>query len=92
PYSPVFRRMMVAAVLARAGLADSARAVSAGAHRLAAGDAELETSLLWDEAYLRLLLGERGRAAALLERFVAARPSLRGYVAREPVFSEVWRP
>lgn len=92
PYSPVFRRMMVAAVLARAGLADSARAVSARARRWVAGDSELRSALLWDEAYLQLLLGDRPRAAALLDTFVARRPALREYVRREPAFRGVWRP
>ncbi|HEU4883790.1 MAG TPA: BTAD domain-containing putative transcriptional regulator [Longimicrobium sp.] len=92
PYSPVFRRMMVAAVLARAGLPDSARAVSARARAAVRGDPEVLTSYLWDEAYLQLLLGDRRRAAALLDTFVARRPVLRGYVAREPAFRGLARP
>ena len=90
PYPAVFRQMMVAAVLARAGLGDSARAVGARARRRAQGDAELRTDFLWDDAYLSLLLGERARSAALLDRFVAARPALREYVLREPAFRGVW--
>ncbi|HYJ80379.1 MAG TPA: BTAD domain-containing putative transcriptional regulator [Longimicrobiaceae bacterium] len=92
PYSPVFRRMMVAAVLARAGLGDSARAVAGRARRRVEGDAELRGSFLWDEAYLHLLLGDRGRAAALLDSFVAARPALREYAAREPAFRGLLAP
>jgi DNA-binding SARP family transcriptional activator/TolB-like protein len=92
PYSPVFRRMMVAAVLARAGLGDSARSVSARARRQVGGDAELRLSFLWDDAYLAAVLGERVRSAALLDSFVAGRPTLREYVAREPAFRGVWRP
>jgi hypothetical protein len=92
PYSPLFRRMMVAAVLARAGLGDSARAVSARVRRAVRSDAELRSSFLWDEAYLALLLDERARSAALLDSFVAGRPALREYVAREPAFRGVWRP
>ncbi|HWK89772.1 MAG TPA: BTAD domain-containing putative transcriptional regulator [Longimicrobium sp.] len=92
PYSPVFRRMMVAAVLARAGLADSARAVSARARAAVQGDAQLLPSYFWDEAYLQLLLGNRARAAALLDTFVARRPVLRAYVAREPAFRGLVRP
>jgi DNA-binding SARP family transcriptional activator/TolB-like protein len=92
PYTPVFRRMMVAAVLARAGLPDSARAVSARARAAVREDPDLLTSYLWDEAYLQLHLGDRARAAALLDTFVARRPVLRGYVAREPAFRGLVRP
>ena len=92
PYSPVFRRMMVAAVLARAGLADSARAVVARTRPAVEGDAELRGSFLYDEAYVQLLLGDRARAAMLLDSFVARRPALRGYVARDPAFRGLLRP
>lgn len=89
PYPAVFRRMMVAAVLARAGLADSARAVSARARDQVKGDAELRVNFLWDDAYISLLLGDRARSAALLQRFVAERPAFREYVLREPAFRGV---
>jgi DNA-binding SARP family transcriptional activator/TolB-like protein len=91
-YSPIFRQMMVAAVLARARLPDSARAVAARARREADGDAETRASFLWDDAYLKLLLGDRAGAAALLRAYVALHPELREYVAREPAFGGVWRP
>jgi TolB-like protein len=91
PYSPVFRRMMAAAVLARAGRGDSARAVAAGMRRAVRADPVLRASFLWDDAYLQLLLGKRARSAALLDSFVAARPELRDYVARERVFRDVLR-
>jgi DNA-binding SARP family transcriptional activator/TolB-like protein len=90
-YSPVFRRMMAAAVLARAGQGDSARAVAARARREVQGDPARLASFFWDDAYLRLLLGERARSAALLDSFVAARPDLRDYVARERAFRGVFR-
>jgi DNA-binding SARP family transcriptional activator/TolB-like protein/tetratricopeptide (TPR) repeat protein len=91
PYSPVFRQAMVAAVLARAGLADSARAVADRSRGQAGRAAETRASFLWDDAYLQVLLGDTARAAALLDRYVAERPVLRDYVAREPVFRGVWR-
>ncbi|HET7230785.1 MAG TPA: BTAD domain-containing putative transcriptional regulator [Longimicrobium sp.] len=90
PYPAVFRQMMAAAVLARAGMGDSARAVSARARAGVEGDAELRVNFLWDDAYLSLLLGDRARAATLLDRFVAARPAFREYVLREPAFHGVW--
>ncbi|MFL5538461.1 MAG: hypothetical protein ACJ8J0_05685, partial [Longimicrobiaceae bacterium] len=85
-YLPTFRRMLVAEVLARAGLADSARAVAARERARVAGDPELRTDFLWDDAYLQLLLGDRGRAAALLDLYLERRPALRAYVEREPAF------
>jgi DNA-binding SARP family transcriptional activator/TolB-like protein len=90
PYPAVFRQMMVAAVIARAGLRDSARAVSARARARVARDAGLHADFLWDDAYLAVTLGDRGRAAALLDTFVAARPEFRGYVLREPAFRGIW--
>jgi len=90
PYPAVFRRMMVAAVLARAGMGDSARAVSARARRQVQGDPDLRATFLWDDAYLALVLGDRARSAALLDAFVAARPAFREYVLREPAFRGVW--
>jgi DNA-binding SARP family transcriptional activator/TolB-like protein len=90
-YAPVFRRMMAAAVLARAGQGDSARAVAARARRQVQGDREQLASFYWDGAYVQLLLGERARSAALLDSFVAARPELRDYVARERMFRGVLR-
>jgi TolB-like protein len=92
PYSPVFRRMMVAAVLARAGLGDSARAVAGRARRWVEDDPDQRTSFLWDDAYVQLLLGDRARAAAQLDTFVAHRPELRAYVARETAFRGLVRP
>lgn len=78
------RRMMVAAVLARAGLGDSARAV---VRRTRDGvPAELAPDLLFPEAFVRLLLGERAEAVRLLEAYVEARPRYRDYVARYPWF------
>ena len=92
PYSPGFRRMMAAAVLARAGLGDSARAVAARTRGHVRGDPELWASFLWDEAYLQVGLGDRRRAAALLDTLLAVRPALAGYVAREPAFRGLPRP
>jgi len=85
-YSPVYRRMVAAAVLARAGAADSARAVAARARGEAGADAELGASLDYDEAYVRLLLADTAGARGLLERVAAYRPAIRPYLARDPLF------
>jgi hypothetical protein len=39
----------------------------------------------YDEAYLRLVLGERGRAEELLRAYIKARPMARDYLARDPL-------
>ncbi|HEU0299013.1 MAG TPA: BTAD domain-containing putative transcriptional regulator [Longimicrobium sp.] len=88
-YSPLFRRALVAAVLARAGARDSARAVLARARAEAASDREVRLSLAYDEAYVRLLLGERQAARRLLDSLVAARPELAGFIGRDPLFREL---
>jgi DNA-binding SARP family transcriptional activator/TolB-like protein/tetratricopeptide (TPR) repeat protein len=85
-YSPVFRRMLVARVAARAGLADSARAVSMRARAEVRGDPAQEGSQAADEAYVRLLLGERDSAIALLARHLRAQPRLRAQVASNVKF------
>ena len=76
--------MEVAAVLARAGLPDSARAVILQARAGASPD--VAPFLDYIEAYVRLVLGERARAKALLEAFLRASPPHRAVVAVDPWF------
>jgi hypothetical protein len=90
PYSPLYRRAAVAAVLARAGAADSARAVLGRLRSQAAATDELRIPLLYDEAYVLLLLGDRAGARRLLDRYLAARPSFRAYVARDVLFRDLF--
>jgi TolB-like protein len=85
-YSPAYRRAAVAAVLARVGHADSARAVLARARTEAAASADSRVSFLYDEAYVVLLLGDRAGARRLLDAYLAARPELRAYVTRDAAF------
>ena len=66
-------RMIVGAVLARAGLADSARHVLVSARADARIDPQHD--LLSLEAFGRTLLGERGQAIDLLKQYVAANPA-----------------
>ncbi|HEX8211696.1 MAG TPA: BTAD domain-containing putative transcriptional regulator [Longimicrobium sp.] len=85
-YAPVFRLAVAAAVMARAGQTDSARAMLARARAAASGDAELRLSLAYDEAYVYLLLGQPETARALLEWSFTRRPSQRAFAARDPLF------
>ncbi|NIW35202.1 MAG: hypothetical protein GWN32_01055 [Gemmatimonadetes bacterium] len=87
-FSPSHRReelrpgilMQVAAVIARAGMDDSARAVIELARASADGP---DPEALYQEANVRLILGERDAAIRLLEEFVEALPSEREFVAGE---------
>jgi eukaryotic-like serine/threonine-protein kinase len=87
PYDPVFRRMAAAAISARAGDRDSARAVVAWAHRTVGSDANLNTDLDYDEAYVQLALGNRDATLQLLARYLAARPAMKPYIRRDPLFT-----
>jgi tetratricopeptide (TPR) repeat protein len=89
-YSPLYRRAAVAAVLARAGAKDSARAVVARARAQAAANEDLRIPFLYDEAYVRLLLGDRAGARRLLDEYLAARPSFRAYLARDVLFRDLF--
>lgn len=91
-YGPVYRRMVAAAVSARAGDTDSARAVAARARREAGADPGLGFSLDYDEAWVRLALGDTAGARALTARMGAARPDLRAYLERDPLIRELGAP
>jgi tetratricopeptide (TPR) repeat protein len=69
-------RMAVAAVLARAGLADSARHVAERSH----GDAEVDPTrdLSLFDAFVQTLLGDHDAAIEAFSVYLAANPSLRG--------------
>ncbi|MDH3291326.1 MAG: serine/threonine-protein kinase [Gemmatimonadota bacterium] len=65
-------RMIVGGILARAGLADSARAVLV--HARASADVDPNLELQFIEAYMRTLTGDDDEAIALLRRFFTANP------------------
>jgi TolB-like protein/tetratricopeptide (TPR) repeat protein len=79
------RHLLVAAVLARSGLADSARAVVRRT-RAAVTNPDAQATLDYDEAYVRVLLGERDLALRLLGTCLRSRPESRAYVAQSPWF------
>jgi serine/threonine-protein kinase len=66
-------QMFVGAVLARAGLKDSARHVLVAARAGREADPQQELPSL--EAFAHTLMGEPGEAIALLKRYVAANPT-----------------
>jgi DNA-binding SARP family transcriptional activator/TolB-like protein len=91
-YAPIYRRMTAAAVSARAGDGDRARAEMARARLDAALDPESRVSLAYDEAFLLLLLGDRPGARERLEVYLAQRPTLRGALARDPLVRALLTP
>jgi hypothetical protein len=62
--------MVVAGVLARAGLADSARSVALGAR--AGRELDETFELAWIEAYIRVILGDHDEAIARLRLYITA--------------------
>lgn len=92
-YGPIYRRMVAAAVSARAGDADSARAVVARARNEVGTHPALAHSLNYEEAWVRLMLGDTTGARTLVDRMLAYRPSMREYLLRDPlVVALAYRP
>lgn len=75
--------MLVASIIARVALADSAEAVAQRAARRGGGDPEL----LHLEAHVRTVLGQRDSATALLDRWVMLNPSAHAFMPRSRRFS-----
>jgi serine/threonine-protein kinase len=80
-----YRRLMVAALLARLGLMDSARAVLHVVETRPSTDQRTRSSAV-SEAYVDVLLGDRARALDRLEALLRIAPQLRPYVAKHPWF------
>lgn len=78
--------MQVAKALARSQLADSARAVVVSAR-----GPEPQAWLAYDEAHVRLLLGDRAAAMDLLQLYVEeVAPQRREYLAEDWLFEDLW--
>lgn len=82
------RRLLVAAIAARAGLKDSALAIvrqarSAEASRISADNAD------FGEAHVRALLGQRDAALPLLERYLKNNPAFAGFTREHPWFASL---
>ncbi len=78
--------MMVAMVLARAGLKDSSRAVIEHARAAAPVDDPRAPSLAYNEAAAWLALGEREEALRALEVYLTAYPQRQTYIATDSWF------
>ena len=76
PFNPYYRVMLAAAVSARAGDSDSARAVAARTRAAVSNDPELTLDVMYEDAYINLLLGDRATAIRELTIYHASRPSV----------------
>jgi len=76
PFLPYYRVMLAATVSARGGDRDSARAVAARTRAAVSKDPELTLDVMYEDAYIDLLLGDRATAIRKLTVYHAARPSL----------------
>ena len=84
-YAPIYRRLVAAAVSARAGDLPRARLELARQRAAVAGDSLLALDLIPEEVTLLLLFGDRESAVARLRWAIARRPLLSGVVARDPI-------
>jgi DNA-binding SARP family transcriptional activator/TolB-like protein/tetratricopeptide (TPR) repeat protein len=91
-YAPLYRRLVAAAVSARGGDAERARAVLARARAHAPADPQERISMAYDEAVVLLLLGDRAAARARLDWYLERRPTLRPFMARDPLVRELFAP
>jgi tetratricopeptide (TPR) repeat protein len=82
PLQTLHAHMLVAAVLARDGKADSARAVV----KRSLGNAEIDPSrdLTYTGAFVYTLLGDKENALQLLKTYLAANPRRRNTLAQDP--------
>jgi serine/threonine-protein kinase len=80
-------RMQVAAVLARAGAEDSAKAVIQRTRSQAPEDPE--QYIAYDEAHAWLHLGERDEALRALGMYLEAKPQDKSYIPQDPWFQEL---
>lgn len=79
-------QIIVAGVLGRAGLPDSAEAVIRRARGGAPGDPELD----FYEAEARMVLGDSEAVLRLLERYLKTNPRFRAYLRVYPLFRPLW--
>jgi serine/threonine-protein kinase len=81
-------RMIVAMVLARAGLGDSARRV---AQRARGGpDVDPDQNLAYSEVYVHILRGDKDQAFEALKRYLAANPDRRAGLADTTQTTSPW--
>ena len=83
-----YRRLMLAALLARSGKSDSARTLVAITHAAQQPPANKRASPM-TEAYVQLLLHQPDSAIALLEQHLRENPQTRPQIAKHPWFRDL---
>jgi eukaryotic-like serine/threonine-protein kinase len=87
-YDALEAQMIVAMVLARAGLSDSARRV---AQRARGGpDVDPDQNLAYSEVYVHILRGDKDQAFEALKRYLAANPERRASLADTTQTTSPW--
>ena len=84
------RRLLVAAVAARAGMSDSALAIVERTRASRPGGAPSD-QLDYGEAHVHALLGHPDQAIPLLQTYLRTNPALRGQVRNHPWFASLQR-
>lgn len=84
-FSPIYRRAVAAAISARAGDRQRALRELEALRARVAGDSTMILDLLYSEAYIVDLLGDRSRARVLMDSLFRARPMLRVQYDRDPL-------
>jgi hypothetical protein len=85
-YTPIHRRMLYAAVLARAGARDSALAVASSETGRADSNDEFVASILYDDAHVHLFAGDAPGAARRIQILLQRRPQMRRFVRHDHLF------
>jgi DNA-binding SARP family transcriptional activator/class 3 adenylate cyclase/TolB-like protein/tetratricopeptide (TPR) repeat protein len=85
-YLPVYRQMLFAAVLAREGDHDRARSVMERARAELPANPEIQASFAYDEAHVRLFLGDRAGAVRAIAELIRIQRFMRRFVANDHLF------
>jgi tetratricopeptide (TPR) repeat protein len=88
PYSPIYRRLVAAAVRGASGERDSARAELARALQEVKPDSDMMTDIKHDETLVRLAIGDRTGAMVALRRYLERRPEFAGGVLNDPAYRQ----
>jgi DNA-binding SARP family transcriptional activator/TolB-like protein len=84
PFRPVYRRMVAAAVSARAGDGERAHLEMERARRAVAANEDMRRDLIYQEARVWCELGDHRRAIALVDEYAQARPVAVAILNRDP--------
>ena len=90
-YAPVYRRLVAAAISARAGDEPRARQELERQRTAAAEDSTLALDMTVDEVTLLLQFGEREQAVARMRWLIERRPFIESLIGRDPILRTIAR-